>query len=681
MTATKAATDWREASRAEPCPICEKPDWCSLAGPEGAIEAAVCMRIESDNQRANGGWFHRLCESDNSTWQQPKLSTGNGKPKGKSFSTSADAITALEKQHGKHSASWTYTDGKPVGVIVRWDRPDGEKDIRPVSLYPDGWHIAGMPSPRPLYRLPELADADSVYVVEGEKTVEAARSIGLTATTSPHGSKSAGKADWSPLVGKREVVIFPDNDEPGRQYAEFVAARIAELSPATIVRIVHITKIIGGEPMPKGGDLDDWINGHGDAATPEVIVENLERLVEAATPYEPQESEQPEEGEESRKPIAYQRITSAELAKGDYALEYLINGALVEGQPLIIAGPQKTLKTSFIIDAAVSLASGGYFLGRLPVERQCRVAVMTGESGLATIQETAIRICQAAGKFLEDLDNLIWSPDLPRFGDARHLVALEQFLRDDAIEVLFIDPAYLAMPGADAGNVMMQGELLRSISELCRKLGVTMVLAHHTKKHTGRDACEPGELSDIAWSGFAEFARQWWLINRREAYEPGTGEHKLWLSIGGSAGHSSLWAVDVAEGVRSELYERRWEVELKAPDEARSEATESQQERQERLRQEKAGQRIERDARAIVAAMNKLSLPETAKTIRTHAGLSGERFNLAVAKLLDDGHVEQAEVAKPNRKTPYDGFDLVYTNNPETTYGTNGTDLRDNGVP
>ncbi len=129
---------------------------------------------------------------------------------------------------------------------------------------------------------------------------------------------------------------------------------------------------------------------------------------------------------------------------------------MVLGQPLEIGGPMKALKTSILIDGAISLASGGFFLGRFKVHKPRRVLVMSGESGLGTIQETAHRISSAANLNLADLNNLIWSPDLPKFGSADHMEGLEKLLRDEGVEILFLDPAYLAMPSADAGNLMAQ---------------------------------------------------------------------------------------------------------------------------------------------------------------------------------------------------------------------------------
>lgn len=67
------------------------------------------------------------------------------------FRTAHDAVKALETKQGPRSATWRYDDvnGRPVGLVVRWDGPEG-KEIRPVSRYGDGWKIAAMPVPRPL---------------------------------------------------------------------------------------------------------------------------------------------------------------------------------------------------------------------------------------------------------------------------------------------------------------------------------------------------------------------------------------------------------------------------------------------------------------------------------------------------------------------------------------------------
>jgi hypothetical protein len=187
---------------------------------------------------------------------RPKVkSNKRGKDEQEVYATAADAVTELERRHGPSSASWTYhgANGEPVGVILRWDTAGG-KEIRPVSKTANGWIIGGMPEPRPLSRLPELLARpnERVYVCEGEKAADAATTIGLLATTSPHGSESAAKADWRCLAG-REVVILPDNDDAGRRYAQDVVSILLRLQPAAKVKIVELPG------LPEKGDMVEFV--------------------------------------------------------------------------------------------------------------------------------------------------------------------------------------------------------------------------------------------------------------------------------------------------------------------------------------------------------------------------------------------------------------------------------------
>jgi hypothetical protein len=218
----------------------------------------------------------------------PKASatpTGNGKhaSSGRTFATANAAVAELERRQGKRSALWTYhnAQGEPVGVVVRWDKPGG-KDIRPVARHGDGWRIGAMPVPRPLHGLVEMKNARRVIICEGEKAMDAARAIGFTATTSAGGSQAANKTDWHPLAG-REVWIFPDNDPPGRRYAETVVMILMKVTPAPEVRVIELPN------LPDGGDLVDWIEAHGEAAEPASMLAEIETLVQAIEPLRPGE--------------------------------------------------------------------------------------------------------------------------------------------------------------------------------------------------------------------------------------------------------------------------------------------------------------------------------------------------------------------------------------------------------
>ena len=157
----------------------------------------------------------------------------------------ADAPAQLPQHNlGTPTDVWDYRNeaGGLMFRVARWDRPDG-KDIRPAVYGDDGcWHWMAYPSPRPPYNLPRLTAEHNatVLVAEGEKAADAAQKLlpECVVTTSSGGCKAAGKSDWTTLKG-RDVVIWPDNDENGQNYAQDVA-NYAYAAGAECVRIVQL---------------------------------------------------------------------------------------------------------------------------------------------------------------------------------------------------------------------------------------------------------------------------------------------------------------------------------------------------------------------------------------------------------------------------------------------------------
>jgi hypothetical protein len=212
---------------------------------------------------------------------QPKRS-GSVTPKvSKTFPSVGDAIDYFSQRH-RDVQFWTYEDagGGPVGVVIRWDTDKG-KEFRPLSRSDGGWMLCAMPKPRPLYRLPDVKASDRVYVAEGEKAADALRSFGLVATTSPGGCKAAKHADWSVLAGK-DVVLVPDNDEPGEMFAESVVGILSRELPGTTVRIIRL-KDIWPEIPDGGGDAADF-SEHFDGQSPETLAVQIEELTMQTAP-------------------------------------------------------------------------------------------------------------------------------------------------------------------------------------------------------------------------------------------------------------------------------------------------------------------------------------------------------------------------------------------------------------
>ena len=102
--------------------------------------------------------------------------------------------------------------------------------------------------------------------------------------------------------------------------------------------------------------------------------------------------------------------------------------------------------------------------------------------------------------------------------------------------------------GDAASNVYAMGEKLELIAEKIHRAGITILLAHHFRKQ-GQSFHEAPELEDLSQSGVAEFGRQFILLKRKEKYQY-DGQHKLWFTWGGSAGHQGAKVLVAETGTR-----------------------------------------------------------------------------------------------------------------------------------
>ena len=196
----------------------------------------------------------------------------------------AQAMSKRVHPEARLTDGWTYrnADGALVFCVTRYQTPGG-KQYRPLRPEGKGWKFCDPPGPLPLYNLPALVAADRVnpvYIVEGEKCADVLTKLGLVATTSAHGSKSAGKSDWSPLAG-RNVVIIPDHDDPGQRYAGAVAAILLKIDPNAKIKIVPMTAIWSA--CPSGGDVADFVEQHPGLSDGEVR-KRIERAAGAVEP-------------------------------------------------------------------------------------------------------------------------------------------------------------------------------------------------------------------------------------------------------------------------------------------------------------------------------------------------------------------------------------------------------------
>lgn len=184
-----------------------------------------------------------------------------------------DIIYSYTDENGGSIARKTRIHGdKARTVWTCWD-PDQQKWI-------NGTTINGKKITVPLYNLEGIRQAkpeEPIYIVEGEKDADTLNNLGRCATTAPNGAGS----NWSRVEGLNflyghSVIIIPNNDSPGRKYAQNAAEALQNDAQ---VKVIYLQRSWSG--MPEKADITDFIKYRH----PKAALASLDSMVKLSDDY------------------------------------------------------------------------------------------------------------------------------------------------------------------------------------------------------------------------------------------------------------------------------------------------------------------------------------------------------------------------------------------------------------
>ena len=183
----------------------------------------------------------------------------------------ADPAMTRPGNPGKIVAVYQYVDevNKVLFETVRFE-PKTFRQRRPGQEH--NWSIRGVRII--LYNLPAILAAkldQIVWIVEGEKDVNALTDFGILATCNPMGA-GKWKNSFSEFLKGRHCRIIQDNDEKGRQHALQVAQSLQ--GKAASVKVIELPG------LPEKGDVSDWLASGHDAKELADLADKVESTIE-----------------------------------------------------------------------------------------------------------------------------------------------------------------------------------------------------------------------------------------------------------------------------------------------------------------------------------------------------------------------------------------------------------------
>lgn len=368
---------------------------------------------------------------------------------------------AIRNEHGELVATHRLLGRDASGKkIFPWDR----KGIKTAEL--------------PLYgseRLREVASGTPIVVAEGEKAADAILEHGLAGVGTVTGaSETPGPAALEVLRG-RDVVLWPDHDQPGRGHMERVAAALSGI--AASVRLLS-----WGEQ--KGDDAYDFFARGGS-------LEQLDRMLADAPCWSPAIAS----GENPAESAPLLSVSLLDLdADPPAPPSFIIEGLIPEHELVLLFGKPFGGKSLLSLQMGLHGAAGVDFLpmvGGVPSEfrisRPLRVLYVDEEMGLPLLWKR-IRLMRAGRREFDEPEVLrrfrVTSRKGLRLDDEAKLALLRRELAQfpgGPPDVVFLD-TLRRMHRAEEKNSEMMAAVMGAPIALGEEFGTATVAIHHSKK-------------------------------------------------------------------------------------------------------------------------------------------------------------------------------------------------------
>ena len=400
-------------------------------------------------------------------------------PKREEISFTQHQAPVLEKE-------WEYRneDGDVLFTKRRYKTQDAKGKTYSIHrVDAQGKRIAGLKDTRIVpYQLPELLDAKTagraIYLVEGEKAADALVSIGAIATTSHTGAGSWPEEITQYFAGAN-IVVIPDHDEPGRQYAKRAISRL--------LPVVKSIRYLDLDLMVEGDDAYEWV--YHAKGTRKELAEMAKKAPVITQQTTVTDGEQLIETTQSE-PEAYNptpqllNIEAWDTIK-DEPVRWIIENVLPERGFAALYGPPGSYKSFIALDIAEAVATGRQWMGN-QVTNPGAVLYIAGEGhgGIGA----RIKACKINHQTQDGAEIYVIRYQLNLRSSADDFNLLMQSI-DDLIErtgielrLVQIDTLARAFGGGNENDSQDMGAFIHNAGRLQRKLDCALMVLHHSGK-------------------------------------------------------------------------------------------------------------------------------------------------------------------------------------------------------